>query len=95
MACAADKNALSLDGETVTYTITLTNSASAEAPMINPFLVDLLPQGMLLDGANGDVQLTDAPEGITVENVRSNTSKGKRRCLCFSADRLIRGRACS
>ena len=91
VACAADKNALSLDGETVTYTITLTNSASAEAPMINPFLVDLLPQGMLLDGANGDVQLTDAPEGITVENVRSNTSKGETALFMFLSGSLDPG----
>ena len=36
----ADKETISLDGDVVTYTITLTNDASAGAPMVNPFLVE-------------------------------------------------------
>lgn len=81
--CAADKGTISLNGDVITYTITLTNDASASAPMVNPFLVDLLPQGMLLEGVNGNVQLTDAPEGFTIENVRSNTSEGETALFMF------------
>ena len=82
---------ISLDGDVVTYTITLTNDASAGAPMVNPFLVDLLPQGMLLNGANGNVQLTDAPAGVTIENTRSNTSEGETALFVFLSGALAPG----
>lgn len=87
----ADKETISLDGDVVTYTITLTNDASAGAPMVNPFLVDLLPQGMLLNGANGNVQLTDAPAGVTIENTRSNTSEGETALFVFLSGALAPG----
>ena len=89
--CTADKGTISLDGDVVTYTITLTNDASAGAPMVNPFLVDLLPQGMLLSGVNGNVQLTDAPAGITLENARSNTSDGETALFVFLSGSLKPG----
>lgn len=64
---------------------------SAGAPMVNPFLVDLLPQGMLLNGANGNVQLTDAPAGVTIENTRSNTSEGETALFVFLSGALAPG----
>lgn len=91
MTSTADKETISLDGDVVTYTITLTNDASAGAPMVNPFLVDLLPQGMLLHGANGNVQLTDAPAGVTIENTRSNTSEGETALFVFLSGALAPG----
>ena len=53
ISCVVDKKTISLNGEVVTYTITLTNSETADAAMINPFLVDLLPQEMCIRDSPG------------------------------------------
>ena len=46
---------------------------------------------MLLNGANGNVQLTDAPAGVTIENTRSNTSEGETALFVFLSGALAPG----
>ena len=72
----ADTQHTSLD-QTVTYTVTLENLATATAPMQDPFLVDMLPQGTLLAGDAGNVKLTEAPEGMTLRSKNIATLNGE------------------
>ena len=65
-------------GDEVSYRITLTNRADAQAAMERPFVVDLLPQGTRLDGEDSaDFLKLTAPEGISIENVRTSTTNGE------------------
>lgn len=45
------------------YTMEIHNDKDAEAAMQNPFLVDLIPQGMRLAEGDGAVRLIDPPAG--------------------------------
>ena len=65
-------------GDEVSYRITLTNRADAQAAMERPFVVDLLPQGTRLKGEDSaDFLKLTAPEGISIENVRTSTTNGE------------------
>lgn len=55
----ADKTSVNV-GDTLTYTVTITNHASAGAALVDPIVIDFLPQGVELAGTDEDVQLTDA-----------------------------------
>ena len=76
-----DTNYVNLGGtegsNVATYTITVSNSKDATAPMQKPFLVDLLPQGTVLHGENGNLTIVSAPDGIKLENQRSETYMGE------------------
>lgn len=80
---AADTQSVDLDGGVVTYTITVSNAGDATAAMQNPFFVDLLPQGTILHGEDGNLQIIDAPEGMTIENKRSSTFGGETAFFVF------------
>ena len=79
----ADTQSVDLDGGVVTYTITVSNADTATAAMQNPFFVDLLPQGTILHGEDGNLQIIDAPEGMTIENKRSSTYGGETAFFVF------------
>ena len=55
----ADKTSVNI-GDTLTYTITITNHANAGDDLVDPIVIDFLPQGAELAGTDEDVQLTDA-----------------------------------
>ena len=55
----ADKTSVNV-GDTFTYTITITNHADAGADLVDPIVIDFLPQGVGLAGTDTDVRLTDA-----------------------------------
>ena len=88
-----DGNAQSvdLDGGVLKYRIKIENAADAGASMINPFLVDLLPQGTVLNGENGNLQITDAPDGISLESRRSETNGGETAFFVFLIGELKPG----
>ncbi len=77
-----DKLVLPLDGSVVTYTVTISNKADAEASMKQPFFVDLLPQGTVLNG-DGNVKLIDPPEGVTIDSTRTDTKDGENALFVF------------
>lgn len=57
-------NSVRIEG-TTTYEITVSNAADAGAPMLNPVIAELLPEGSTLDTANdGGIRLTKKAEGI-------------------------------
>lgn len=64
-------------GETVTYTLTLENAATAGAPLYRPFLVDMLPQGTTLAGDSGNVRLVNAPEGVSIQSQSTAAYNGE------------------
>ena len=55
----ADKTSVNV-GDTFTYTISITNHADAGADLVDPIVIDFLPQGVGLAGTDTDVRLTDA-----------------------------------
>lgn len=55
----ADKTSVNV-GDTLTYTITITNHANAGDDLVDPIVIDFLPQGVELAGTDEDVKLTDA-----------------------------------
>lgn len=60
----AMSNSVKING-TATYQVTITNAADAKAPMLNPVLVELLPEGATLDRTNdGGIRLANTVEGI-------------------------------
>ncbi len=81
-------NSVRIEG-TTTYEITVSNAADAGAPMLNPVIAELLPEGSTLDTANdGGIRLTKEVAGIdslepvenhigdnTVEIISLKTSK--------------------
>ena len=81
-------NSVRIEG-TTTYEITVSNAEDAGAPMLNPVIAELLPEGSTLDTANdGGIRLTKKAEGIdslepvenhigdnTVEIISLKTSK--------------------
>lgn len=73
---------LPLDGSVATYTVTISNKADAEASMKQPFFVDLLPQGTVLNG-DGNVKLIDPPEGVTIDSIRTDTKDGENALFVF------------
>lgn len=77
-----DKLVFPLDGSVVTYTVTISNKADAEASMKQPFFVDLLPQGTVLNG-DGNVKLIDPPEGVTIDSTRTDTKDGENALFVF------------
>lgn len=79
----ADKQSVDLDGGVVTYTIKVSNADTATAAMQNPFFVDLLPQGTILHGEDGNLQIVAAPEGMSIENKRSSTYGGETAFFVF------------
>lgn len=57
-------NSVRIEG-TTTYEITVSNAEDAGAPMLNPVIAELLPEGSTLDTANdGGIRLTKKAEGI-------------------------------
>ncbi len=87
----ADTQSVDLDGGVVTYTITVSNASDATAAMQNPFFVDLLPQGTILHGEDGNLQIIDAPEGMSIENKRSSTFGGETAFFVFLSGELKPG----
>lgn len=79
----ADTQSVDLDGGVVTYTITVSNASNATAAMQNPFFVDLLPQGTILHGEDGNLQIVAAPESMSIENKRSSTYGGETAFFVF------------
>ena len=81
-------NSVRIEG-TTTYEITVSNAEDAGAPMLNPVIAELLPEGSTLDTANdGGIRLKNTLEGIdslepvenhigdnTVEIISLKTSK--------------------
>ena len=55
----ADKTSVNV-GDTLTYTVTITNHANAGEDLVDPIVIDFLPQGVELAGTKEDVKLTDA-----------------------------------
>lgn len=82
---------IKLDGGVATYTITISNSQQAKASMKQPFLVDLLPQGMVLEDDTGKVNLVEAPDGITIESTRVGTEGGETALFVFLSGELKPG----
>ena len=87
----ADKQSVDLDGGVVTYTITVSNASDATAAMQNPFLVDLLPQGTILHGEDGNLQIVADPESMSIENKRSSTYGGETAFFVFLSGNLEPG----
>lgn len=80
----ADKGTANLNNDVVTYTVTITNTEKGEAPFTRPFLVNLLPQGTILNGEPEDaVKLVKAPEGMIIENIRTETQNGETALFVF------------
>lgn len=65
------------------YTMEIHNDKDAEAAMQNPFLVDLIPQGMRLAEGDGAVRLIDPPQGVSLENWRTETKQGETALFVF------------
>ena len=82
---------LALDGGVATYTVTISNSSAAKASLKQAFFADLLPQGTVLNGDGGNVKLVSAPEGVTIENVRSSTRDGETVLFVFLSGELKPG----
>lgn len=82
---------LALDGGVATYTVTISNSSAAKASLKQAFFADLLPQGTVLNGDGGNVKLVSAPEGVTIENVRSSTRHGETVLFVFLSGELKPG----
>ncbi len=78
----ADKTSVNL-GEKVAYTVKITNASAAEAPFIDPFFVDFLPQGSSFASEKDDVEVevTDSGAGagssLTLESITANTVSGE------------------
>lgn len=87
-----DTGTLALNGGVATYTVTISNANNAGAAMGNPFLVDLLPPGTVLRGESGNVKLLDPPEGIGLENIRSDTKDGETALFVFLNGKLEPGK---
>ena len=87
----ADTQSVDLDGGVVTYTITVSNADTATAAMQNPFFVDLLPQGTILHGEDGNLQIVAAPESMSIENKRSSTFGGETAFFVFLSGELKPG----
>lgn len=83
---------LALDGGVATYTVTISNSSAAKASLKQAFFADLLPQGTVLNGDGGNVKLVSAPEGVTIENVRSSTRDGETVLFVFLSGELKPGK---
>lgn len=80
----AGKGTASLNNEIVNYTVTIANTEEGQAPFTRPFLVDLLPQGIILNGEPEDaVKLISAPEGMVIENIRTETRDGETALFVF------------
>ena len=86
-----DTGTLALDGGVATYTVTISNSSAAKASLKQAFFADLLPQGTVLNGDGGNVKLVSAPEGVTIENVRSSTRDGETVLFVFLSGELKPG----
>lgn len=86
-----DTGTLALDGGVATYTVTISNSSEAKASLKQAFFADLLPQGTVLNGDGGNVKLVSAPEGVTIENVRSSTRHGETVLFVFLSGELKPG----
>lgn len=86
-----DTGTLALDGGVATYTVTISNSSAAKASLKQAFFADLLPQGTVLNGDGGNVKLVSAPEGVTIENVRSSTRHGETVLFVFLSGELKPG----
>lgn len=80
-----EKTAVDLNGGVADYIVTITNLADAEAPLQNPFLVDLLPQGTVLNGTVEEaVTFAETPpEGVAFENRTSETQSGETGVFIF------------
>lgn len=65
------------------YTLVLKNEASAQGSMEDPFIVDLLPQGMELNDGDGNVTITSTDGSIKQENLRVETNSGETALFIF------------
>lgn len=75
-------NEVDLANGEVLYTVQISNAAGSAAPMQNPFLVDLLPQGMVVP-SDPQISLVAPPEGISIENSRTETQDGETALFVF------------
>lgn len=73
------KTAVELNGGVADYIVTITNLPEAEAPLQNPFLVDLLPQGTVLNGTVEEAVsfAEEPPKGVAFENRTAETQRGE------------------
>lgn len=85
-----DVPTVNLNGGILTYTMTVTNLQEAEGNMGKPFIVDLLPQGTQLNGEDGNLKIS-GPEGVILENFRTETLNGETAVFIFMQGELKPG----
>lgn len=79
----AGNSQVNLNNGVEKYTLVLKNEATAQGSMEDPFIVDLLPQGMELNGGDGNVTITSSDGKVTQENLRVETSGGETALFVF------------